>query len=299
VTELGELSRRPSLKRVEISRYDAPSEASTSGAVADMAVTSDLVATEEPLEIRLELDDAEGQRIERSISITMRTPGNDEELAVGFLFSEGIVRRAADVLLARPCGPPAPNGLINVVRVELAPGVGVELDRLERHFYTSSSCGVCGKASLDAVAVQGRYDISGNAFRIGSEALRGLPEALRGAQAVFEQTGGLHGSGLFDASGRVIDVREDVGRHNALDKLIGSRLRSGALPLDALGIVLSGRASFELMQKAMMAGSPFVAAVGAPSSLAVELAREFGITLVGFLARGRFNVYSRPDRLAG
>jgi FdhD protein len=283
---LGDLAQRPSLRRVDISR------------VGDgLDETSDVVATEEPLEIRLEFDAADGQRREQSISITMRTPGNDEELAVGFLYSEGIVRKAADVALARPCGPPAPNGLINVVRVELARGVAVDLNRLERHFYTSSSCGVCGKASLEAVAVQGRFDIAANVFAVARDVLGGLPEALRSDQAVFEQTGGLHASGLFDATGKIFAVREDVGRHNALDKLIGSRLSADALPLSSCGLVLSGRASFELMQKAMMAGCPVVAAVGAPSSLAVDLAREFGITLVGFLKRDRFNIYARPDRV--
>jgi FdhD protein len=283
---LGDIARRPSLTRVAISR------------MADGAQSvEDIVATEEPLEIRLEFDGPDGERTERSISITMRTPGADEELALGFLCSEGIIRQTADVLIARPCGPPAPNGLINVVRVELAPGVGVELDRLERHFYTSSSCGVCGKASLDAVAVQGRFDIAVNDFVIERNALGRLPGALRSDQAVFDKTGGLHASGLFDAEGRILAVREDVGRHNALDKLIGSRFQTGGLPLENLGIVLSGRASFELMQKAMMAGCPVVAAVGAPSSLAVDLAEEFGITLIGFLKSDSFNIYSRKDRI--
>jgi FdhD protein len=293
VVELTDLSRRPSLKRVVISRVGKNDES-----VDEFVIeTDDVVATEEPLEIRLELDGADGERIERSISITMRTPGNDEELAIGFLFSEGIIKSSKDVLLARPCGPPAPNGLINVVRVELAPGVDVQLDRLERHFYTSSSCGVCGKASLDAVAVQGRFDIGSNRFSIDRRVLGKLPEALRTDQVVFDQTGGLHASGLFDAEGDLLAVREDVGRHNALDKLIGSRLQSDDVPFDRYGIALSGRASFELLQKAMMAGCPLVAAVGAPSSLAVELAVEFGITLIGFLKPDRFNVYSRADRI--
>jgi FdhD protein len=287
LAELADLARRPSLKRVEISRFN-------DGLIA----TKDVVAMEEPLEIRLEFDGPDGKRAERSISITMRTPGNDEELAIGFLFSEGIIRHSADVEIARPCGPPALNGLINVVRVELAPGVGVELDRLQRNFYTSSSCGVCGKASLDAVAVQGRFDITGNTFAIDRHALSGLPAALRLDQAVFEESGGLHASGLFDASGKILAVREDVGRHNALDKLVGGRLQADGMPLDQFGIILSGRASFELMQKAMMAGCPLVAAVGAPSSLAVELAEEFGITLIGFLKRDCFNVYAREDRVS-
>lgn len=286
MAELTDIALRPSLRAVNIHRVqDGVHE------------QGDVVATEEPLEIRLELDDGKGGRVERSISITMRTPGNDEELAVGFLFSEGIVKESADIKLARPCGPPASNGLINVVRVELAAGVGVDLKRLERHFYTSSSCGVCGKASLDAVAVQGRFDIAANRFAIAGNLLGALPEALRSEQAVFEETGGLHASGLFDSAGKLLDLREDVGRHNALDKLIGSHLQSGDLPLTNHGIVLSGRASFELMQKAMMAGCPLVAAVGAPSSLAVELGQEFGITLVGFLKRDRFNIYSRPERV--
>jgi FdhD protein len=289
MVDLVDLSQRPSLRRFEISRHGRRGDGPKA--------TDDLVATEEPLEIRLELDDWEGGRIERSISITMRTPGNDEELALGFLYSEGIIRQSSDVILVRPCGPPAPNGLINVVRVELAPGVGVDLDRLERHFYTSSSCGVCGKASLDAVAVQGRFDIADCGFTIEAGVFGRLPESLRSDQDVFEQTGGLHASGLFDAAGRIVAVREDVGRHNALDKLIGGQLQADAMPLDRFGILLSGRASFELMQKAMMAGCPLVAAVGAPSSLAVELAREFGITLVGFLRPNRFNIYSRSDRI--
>lgn len=305
MADLAELARRPSLKRVAINRVgggirdagEAIVAADDTVIATDVVATDDVVATEEPLEIRLELDGGDGTRIERSISITMRTPGNDEELALGFLYSEGIVRRSADILIARPCGPPAPNGLINVVRVELAAGVRVELDRLERHFYTSSSCGVCGKASLDAVAIQGRFDIASNDFSVERRVLGGLPKALISDQAVFEETGGLHASGLFDVDGKVIAVREDVGRHNALDKLIGGRLMDDALPLARHGIILSGRASFELMQKAMMAGCPIVAAVGAPSSLAVELAREFGITLIGFLKSDGFNVYARSDRI--
>jgi FdhD protein len=285
MAELKTLATRPSVRRFRVDRVG--SEAGTA---------DDFVATEEPLEIRLEYASG-GKRVERSISITMRTPGNDEELAVGFLLSEGIIRDRKDVVLVRPCGPPAPNGLINVVRVELADDLTFDIDRLERHFYTSSSCGVCGKASLDAVRVQGRFDISSVDLDIGAAVLESLPEALMAEQAVFEETGGLHASGLFDPSGQIVAVREDVGRHNALDKLIGSRLMRDDIPLSGYGIMVSGRASFELMQKAMMAGCPLVAAVGAPSSLAVEMAQEFGMTLVGFLKRDRFNVYSRRDRV--
>jgi FdhD protein len=266
-------------------------------AANDRNAVDDAVAVEEPLEIRLGFSRPDGARAEQSISVTMRTPGRDEELAAGFLFTEGIVREAADITSVGPCGPPAANGLVNVVRVELARGVAVDLARLERHFYTSSSCGVCGKSSLEAVGVQGRYDIHAMAFSSSAERLGGLPKALRARQATFEATGGLHASGLFDASGGISLVREDVGRHNALDKLIGHALMHGMLPLSRCGIIVSGRASFELLQKAMMAGVPMIVAVGAPSSLAVELAREFGITLVGFLKADQFNVYAHAQRV--
>jgi FdhD protein len=266
------------------------------GGGAERVAVADAVATEEPLEIRLGCTSG-GKALQRSISVTMRTPGNDEELATGFLFTEGIIRQRSDLRAFGPCGPPAPNGLVNVVRVELSDGVGVDLQRLERHFYTSSSCGVCGKSSLDAVGVQGRYDLHTSALQVSSAVLEGLPDALRRHQSVFEQTGGLHASGLFGPRGELRIVREDVGRHNALDKLIGRCLLDGDLPLDRYGIVVSGRASFELMQKAMMAGCPMLAAVGAPSSLAVDLAVQFGMTLVGFLKRGQFNIYSRSDRV--
>ena len=276
-----------SVKRVRIRRFGA-----------DESACDDAVAMEEPLEIRLSWTQPDGRGEQQSISITMRTPGNDEELAAGFLFTEGIIASRTEIQAIGPCGPPAANGLINVVRVDLAPGVKVDLARLERHFYTSSSCGVCGKASLDAVAVQGRFDLRENSLQTSAENLGALPARLRASQSVFERTGGLHASGLFDAAGQVHASREDVGRHNALDKLIGQALLAGELPLSGYGVVLSGRASFELMQKAMMAGIPMVAAVGAPSSLAVEFAEEFGMTLAGFVTAGRFNVYSRPGRIA-
>ena len=284
---VGDLAALKSVKRVQIERFGA-----------EEGACDDVVATEEPLEIRLSWPNPAGGRTQKSISITMRTPGNDEELAAGFLLTEGIIAGPSDLEAIGPCGPPAANGLINVVRVDLAPGVQVDLERLERHFYTSSSCGVCGKASLEAVAVQGRYDIGDNPLQVTAENLGALPDRLRALQSVFERTGGLHASGLFDAAGQVPISREDVGRHNALDKLVGQALLDDGLPLRDRGVVVSGRASFELMQKAMTAGIPIVAAVGAPSSLAVEFAEEFGMTLVGFLAADRFNVYSRPDRIA-
>jgi FdhD protein len=286
MVDLDEAVRRQSVRHFSVRRVGR-----------DTLVEDDVVATEEPLEIRVGYTGSDGAPAERSISVTMRTPGKDQELAVGFLYTEGIIRSREDVASVGPCGPPAANGLVNVVRVELAADVAVDLERLERHFYTSSSCGVCGKSSIEAVAVQSRYDLHAAGSKISGSVLGGLPRALEARQAVFEQTGGLHASGLFDAEGKIMLVREDVGRHNALDKLIGNRLMAELLPLTAYGIVLSGRASFELVQKAMMAGCPLLAAVGAPSSLAVELATEFGMTLVGFLKPNRFNVYAGAERI--
>jgi FdhD protein len=281
-------ARKHGVRRVEIRRVTDAIGA---------APTADVVAAEEPLGVRLGYSRLDGSRAEEDVSITMRTPGHDADLAVGFLFTEGIIHSHAEVQGVVPRGERDANGLFNSVRVDLAPGVKVDFKRLERHFYTSSSCGVCGKASLDSVAVQGRFDLHAAPFRIDAAALGRLPSALSSRQEVFDQTGGLHASGLFDSTGTIVAVREDVGRHNALDKLIGDALMHDRVPLTASGIVLSGRASFELMQKAKMAGCALVAAVGAPSSLAVELAVQFGITLVGFLKARRFNVYSRPDRI--
>jgi FdhD protein len=289
VGELDAAGARQSSRRIEVRRFR--------GGDLSSAPAPDLVATEEPFEIRLGYSRKDGSRAEEPVSVTMRTPGHDEDLAVGFLFTEGIIRARDDVQGVVARGQRAADGLINVVRVELNAGVPVDFKRLERNFYMTSSCGVCGKASIDAVAVQGRYDLGAVDFKMSGEALGGLPEALKTQQAVFEQTGGLHASGLFDGAGKIVALREDVGRHNALDKLIGQALLRGEVPLQRNGVIVSGRASFELMQKAKMAGCPLVAAVGAPSSLAVELAREFGITLVGFLKSDRFNVYSRPDRI--
>ena len=256
---------------------------------------SDTVTIEEPLEIRLSHDTDSG-RVDQSISITMRTPGNDDELAVGFLAGETIITAANDVRAVEHCGPPSPDkGIRNVIRVELADHVRVDAGGLLRHFYTTSSCGVCGKASLDAVRVQigERRPVS---FSISADALKRLPAALRDRQTEFAHTGGLHAAGSFDAAGALLRVREDVGRHNALDKLAGSYLAEGGLA--GYGILLSGRASFELMQKAAVAGAPFVASIGPPSSLAVEMARDQGITLAGFLKADRFNVYAAGQRIA-
>lgn len=251
----------------------------------------DRVAIEEPLEIRLGFETA-GERLTRSVSITMRTPGDDEELALGFLFSEGILRSYSDVALVKPCQGD------NTLRVELESGIAVDLDRLQRHFYTTSSCGVCGKASLEALSVQGRKPLPVQPGQFGRSMIVDFPDRLRAAQHTFDETGGLHAAAAFDAHGELVVVHEDVGRHNAVDKVVGSLLSGGHLPATDLGLMVSGRASFELMQKALVAGIPMLAAVSAPSSLAVELAREFNVTLIGFLRDDRFNIYSGEERIA-
>lgn len=228
----------------------------------------------------------------------MRTPGNDVELALGFLFGEGIIDGAEAVTGAAPCGPPAPgSGLRNVVRIELRAGVALDLDRLKRHFYTTSSCGVCGKSSLDALQIGVGQSLAHDNSRFDRAMLADLPQTLRGAQSVFESTGGLHAAALFDTCGELVAVREDVGRHNAVDKVVGERLVAASLPAAGHGMLVSGRASFELMQKTLRAGVPLLAAVGAPSSLAVDVAARFGMTLVGFLREGRFNIYAGRERI--
>lgn len=258
---------------------------------------ADQVAVEEPLEIRLGYATPDG-RTARSISITMRTPGDDAELACGFLISEAIISSARDIAGVEHCGPGAPDtGNRNIIRVDLAPQVHVDLDRLQRHFYTTSSCGVCGKSSLDAIRVSGAEPLHGVATRFARSVLIGMPEALRRQQATFEKTGGLHAAAAFNSDGDILVVREDVGRHNAVDKVVGALLAQDRLPASDLGLMVSGRASFELMQKALMAGMPLLAAVSAPSSLAVALANEFGITLVGFLRGDSFNIYSGKSRI--
>jgi FdhD protein len=255
-----------------------------------MAVESDVLAVEEPLEIRLGCE-VNGRRIHRAVSITMRTPGHDLELAVGFLFTEGILVAPEQIAGVRACGAG------NVTRVDLQSGVAVELARLERNFYTSSSCGVCGKASLEAVRVCCRHRAPDCLPVVDAAIIQGMPEALRGAQAVFNRTGALHAAALFDSSGNLICLREDVGRHNALDKLIGARFLAGRMPLSDSLLMVSGRASFELVQKAAVAGIPLLAAVGAPSSLAVSLACEHGLTLLGFVHHDHFNIYTGAQRI--
>ncbi|SDP62046.1 FdhD protein [Actinopolyspora xinjiangensis] len=250
----------------------------------------DTLAAEEPLEIRLD---------GKPLTVTMRTPGHDVELTHGFLLTESVITARDDVAAARYCDSPGPDGrnTYNVLDVHLAAHVPRPDNSVERNFYTTSSCGVCGKAALDAVRLRSAHPPESDETRIGTETLVGLPEKLRAAQRVFDTTGGLHGSGLFDATGELLAAREDVGRHNAVDKVLGWALLDGRTPLRSSVLMLSGRASFELVQKAAMAGVPLIAAVSAPSSLAVELAEEQGITLIGFLRGCSMNVYSRAERL--
>ena len=258
----------------------------------------DSVAVEEPLEIRLGWSTPDG-RATRSISITMRTPGDDTELAVGFLLSESIICEAADVASIDVCGEPAPDsGNYNTVKVELNAGVDVDLGRLQRHFYTSSSCGVCGKTSLDALHATGATSLRDNTAAFSKDILTSIPEKLRESQATFDTTGGLHAAAAFTRSGELVMTMEDVGRHNAVDKVIGALALAGQLPASELGLMVSGRASFELMQKALVARMPLLAAVSAPSSLAVQLAQEFDLTLVGFLRGETFNIYSGKQRIS-
>ncbi len=247
---------------------------------------TDTLAVEEPLEIRLGFG-----KEHRAISITMRTPSNDAELAAGFLFTEGILTSPKQIKSIKHCGK-FPNNQ-NTIRVDLAEKTEIDFKKLERNFYTTSSCGVCGKSSLEALTVAGAKKIlAKDSPKISAEIIHSLPEKLRKNQAVFDETGGLHAAALFNFSGKLIDLKEDVGRHNAVDKLIGAQFLAGNLPLAENILFLSGRASFELVQKAVMAQIPVVCAVGAPSSLAVEAAREFNITLLGFVRERRFNVYN-------
>ena len=254
----------------------------------------DTLAGEEPLEIRLG---------GRPLAVTMRTPGDDMDLALGFLLGEGIVATSADVASIRYCvgsdGSLDAEGrpTYNVLDVVLAPGVPPPETDPARNFYTTSSCGLCGKASIDAVRLRSRYRVAEDPLRLGVEIVTGLPDAMRRAQRLFAATGGLHAAALADADGRILAVREDVGRHNAVDKVIGWALRDGQVPLRGRMLVVSGRASFELVQKALMAGLPMLAAVSAPSTLAVDLALEAGMTLAGFVRGQSMNVYSGDHRL--
>lgn len=258
---------------------------------------SDVLAVEEPLEIRIGYG-PDGQRQHRTLSVTMRTPGHDFELTAGFLLTEGLIQRRQDLQGVIYCPDvEKEEERENVVRAELAPGALPDLPRLERHFYTSSSCGVCGKTSIDAVHAANCPVLPTAGPHVLAATIHQLPERQRAAQALFEQTGGLHAAALFSPEGELLLLREDVGRHNALDKVIGAALLAGQLPLHNAMLLVSGRASFELVQKAAVAGIPVLAAVGAPSSLAVSAAQNFGMTLCGFVRQQRFNIYSHPWRI--
>ena len=254
---------------------------------------SDFLATEEPMEIRLVT-----QGIRSTVAVTMRTPGNDFELAAGFLFGEGVIGGREDVAQISYCVEPGVDAAqqYNIVNVTLRGDSVPDLARLERHFYTTSACGVCGKASLEALQMRDCAAIP-TGPQVPVEVLHDLPGKLHQAQGVFQQTGGLHAAALFDRSGNLLALREDVGRHNALDKLVGWALMEGKLPLGECILLVSGRTSFEILQKSVVAGMPIVCAVSAPSSLAVDLAREFGITLIGFLRGERCNVYAHRERI--
>ncbi len=256
-------------------------------------VREDVLAVEEPLEIRVG---------GRALAITMRTPGNDFDLAAGFLVSEGVITRGEQFRTARYCAGASAENLntYNVLDVTLSPDVPPPNPGLERAFLTTSSCGLCGKASIDAVRTHSAYTVDQDPLRVSEELLKSFPDLLRAEQTVFEQTGGLHAAALFDGeSGELLVLREDVGRHNAVDKVIGWALKEDRLPLRGSVLMVSGRASFELTQKALMAGIPLLAAVSAPSSLAAELATEMGLTLVGFLRGSSMVIYAGAERIVG
>ncbi|MCW3840275.1 formate dehydrogenase accessory sulfurtransferase FdhD [Micromonospora yasonensis] len=268
-------------------------DAATDG--RDRVRRQDTLAVEEPLEIRV---GPAGPGRRKPLAVTMRTPGDDLDLAIGFLLTEGLIRSADDVHTAQLCaGAETPN-TYNVVDVVLAPGVPEPTTDPARNFYTTSSCGVCGKASIDSVRTRSRFAVGDDPLRVPATVLADLPDRLRAAQRAFDRTGGLHAAGLFSAGGELVVLREDVGRHNAVDKVVGWAVRERRLPLAGHVLLVSGRASFELSQKAWMAGVPLLAAVSAPSTLAVELAEEAGMTLVGFLRGRTMNVYAGAERVS-
>jgi FdhD protein len=258
----------------------------------------DIIVVEEPLEIRLGYGPMD-MREEKNVSITMRTPGNDFELATGFLFTEGIIKSGDDILSIKYCTDhQKKEQQFNIVRVELKTDVEFEASAFNRNFYMTSACGICGKASIDAIAIHCSKREMNDDFKIDKQLVFSLSDKLKQKQAIFNNTGGIHAAALFSLDGELLHMMEDVGRHNALDKLIGGLITSNKIKQTNNAVLfLSGRASFELLQKATMAGIKIVCAVGAPSSLAVQTAEEFGITLIGFLRDGRFNIYSHAFRI--
>ncbi len=256
----------------------------------------DFLAVEEPLEIRLAFE-LGGSWHQKSISVTMRTPGHDESLALGFLFTEGILHSTDQIVEVTSTTVRIKEARGNVVVVKLAEGQEINFKKLERHFYTTSSCGICGKSSIEAVRVQARFELTEGIPVFDSSVMMKLPQFLLDKQSIFESTGGLHAAALVDMQGNIIDVKEDVGRHNALDKLIGEAWKKGNIPLGTCAGLVSGRAGFELVQKLAVAGVPVMMAVGAPTSLAIQLAEETGMTLIGFLRNKSFNIYTCPERV--
>ena len=279
------ITPRKGVSRVKISRL----------AEGRLVELKDVVAVEEPLEIRVEFT-RNGARETSAVSVTMRTPGNDFELAAGFLYGEGLVRRREEVTEISYCQTDEPQAY-NIVVVKLRPEAFFDPGALSRNFYMSSSCGVCGKASLEAVEVRGCEQIPDEGLSLDPSILSGLPEKLRAHQGLFDRTGGIHAAGRFDEAGELVSVREDVGRHNAVDKVVGEAFLAGELPLGRTILAVSGRTSFEIMQKALAAGIPLVVAVGAPSSLAVDLAKRFNMSLLGFTRSDGFNVYAGAERI--
>ena len=260
----------------------------------------DLVAVEEPLEIRLGFGSTDNRQ-QRSVSVTMRTPTHDFELALGFLYSERIITSYNQILSVKYCVDAGKQATENIVRVELKPEVIFNAQSLRRNFYATSSCGVCGKASIEAIDDMicdiPKQKLEKNALKVNNRYIVGLIDTLSKHQKVFEYTGGLHAAALFDVSGKIILLREDIGRHNALDKLIGNALTQDLLPLNNKVLLMSSRASFELIQKAVMANISIIVTIGAPSSLAIQTAEQFGITLIGFLKNDRFNIYTGKERI--
>jgi FdhD protein len=278
------ISPKRSTSPVEVARHrDGSSESDR-----------DVVTVEEPLEIRLEVLEA-GRTVEKSVSVTMRTPGADFELTAGFLFTEGLIDGRDAVVDLSYCQDEEPQEY-NIVTVRLRDPAAFDPSLLTRNFYMTSSCGVCGKASLEAIEIRGCEPLP-DGPRVSADVIRSVPEKLRRAQPVFDRTGGIHAAGLFEPSGELVVLREDVGRHNAVDKVIGHELLADRIPVTSSFLAVSGRTSFEIMQKALAAGISMVVAVGAPSSLAVDVARRFNMTLIGFTKPDGFNVYEGPSRV--
>ncbi len=288
-SQFANLNRPEDLATIQQGLFDKPTLLDRFKVGGGFSQVEDFVAAEEPLEVRID---------DRSIAVMMRTPGHDDELTAGFLLTEGVIQSGEEIFEISACPDVDPEGIGNTIQAKLAPGHSVDLDSLTRHVFTSSSCGVCGKATIDSVFQQYAAIPAETGGEISEDVVLSLPKSLRAAQETFDRTGGLHASAIFDREGNLQWLREDVGRHNALDKVIGRAVLDGRNPLSDSILLVSGRISFELMQKALAAGIPIVAGISAPSSLAVEVAKESGQTLIGFLRERSFNVYAGAHRIA-